>query len=175
MSPTKGFDFAGLGLKDALDLAVLIEEEARDRYLEFADQMELHHTPEAEGFFGYMARNEEKHRVALASRRTELFGDAPGTANRTMLFDVEAPDYDEVRAFMTPRQALESALRAEEKAHAFFAAALLEVRDASVRVLFEELCAEELEHQALVQGQIEQLPPDSGLDPADFADDPVGQ
>ena len=33
-----------------------------------------------------------------------------------MIFDVEAPDYDEARAFMTPRQALEAALRAEKKA-----------------------------------------------------------
>jgi len=39
MTSTLGIDFASLSLKDALDLAVLVEEEARERYEEFADQM----------------------------------------------------------------------------------------------------------------------------------------
>ncbi len=38
-------DFASLSLQDALDLAILVEEEAQERYLEFVDQMEQHHTP----------------------------------------------------------------------------------------------------------------------------------
>ena len=61
--PTKDIDFAKLSLQDALDLAVLIEEEARERYEEFAHQMRLHHTHEAARFFRFMAGNEEKHRV----------------------------------------------------------------------------------------------------------------
>ena len=44
-------DFASLSLQDALDLAILVEEEAQERYLEFVDQMEQHHTKEAAGFF----------------------------------------------------------------------------------------------------------------------------
>ncbi len=45
MTPT--IDYATLTLKDALDLAILIEDEARDRYTEFVDQMEIHHTPDS--------------------------------------------------------------------------------------------------------------------------------
>lgn len=175
MSSTQGIDFAALSLQDALDLAVLIEEEARERYEEFADQMEAHHTPEAAGFFRLMAGNEEKHRVELAARRHERFGDAPSAVTRAMLFDVEAPDYDEARAFMTARAALGVALRSEEKAHAFFVAALPQLEDADVRALFDELRREEIEHQELVRRELAKTPPDPELSAADFADDPVGQ
>jgi hypothetical protein len=48
-------DFASLTLQDALDLAILIEEEAKERYEEFADNLSLHHTPEAAHFFTTMA------------------------------------------------------------------------------------------------------------------------
>ena len=72
MSSTRGIDFATLTLKDALDLAVLVEEEACERYGEFADQMEMHDTPDAARFFRYMIENEEKHRIALAERAWEL-------------------------------------------------------------------------------------------------------
>jgi len=174
MASTRGIDFSRLTLEQALDLAILIEEEARDRYEEFADQLELHHTPEAARFFRVMAGNEEKHRAALAARRAELGGERPSGVTRAMLFDVEAPDYDEARAFMSARQALGAALRCEEKAHAFFVQALPGVRDADVQRLFEELSQEELEHQALVRRELERLPPDEPFRPEAFADEPVG-
>ncbi|HEY2387402.1 MAG TPA: ferritin family protein [Candidatus Binatia bacterium] len=175
MRATRSIDFAALSLQDALDLAVLIEEEARDRYQEFADQMEIHHTPEAARFFRYMADNEEKHRSTLVARRRARFGDATPAVTRTMLFDVEAPDYDEARAFMTARAALETALRCEQKAEAFFAAALPQLGAADVRALFDELRREEIEHQALIRRQLADAPPDPLLGGDDFADEPVGQ
>ena len=150
----KGVDVVALGLRDALDLAVLIEEEARDRYEELADQMEIHHTFEAARFFRFMAGNEERHRSTLAARRRARFGDAPAVVTRAMLFDVEAPDYDEVRTFMSVRAALGIALRCEEKAHAFFDEALPRLLDAEVRALFEDLRREEVDHQALVREQL---------------------
>jgi hypothetical protein len=104
MDGVQGIDFERLSLQDALDLAILIEEEARDRYVEFQHQMESHRTPEAAAFFRFMAGNEEKHRAELASRRAARFGDAPRRVTRAMLFDVEAPDYDQARAFMLPRR-----------------------------------------------------------------------
>jgi len=171
----KGIDFTSLSLRDALDLAILIEEEAKERYEEFADQMEAHHTPEAASFFRFMSRNEEKHRFDLSERRVRLFSDSPRSVTRSMLFDVEAPDYDQARAFMTPREALETALQSEEKAQAFFAAALPQVKDPGVKALFEELREEEVEHQELVKGELAKLPPDAGVRPDDFADEPVAQ
>ena len=175
MSTIRGLDVAALSLKDALDLAILIEEEARERYEEFAHQMETHHTPEAAAFFRTMAGNEDKHRVALVARRRERFGDAPATVTRAMLFDVEAPDYDEARAFMTVRAALGTALRSEEKAHAFFVAALPKLRDAEVHALFDELRREEIEHQEMVRRALADAPPDPAVSADDLADEPVGQ
>jgi len=172
---TKGIDFATLSLKDALDLAVLIEEEARERYEEFADQMDLHRTPEAARFFRFMAGNEEKHRLELAAKRRSLFHGEPSAVTRQMLFDVEAPEYDEARAFMTPREALQAAFRAEKKAYAFFNESLPRVREPGVKALFEELRAEEIHHQQLVLAELERTPPDSVLEADDVADDPVAQ
>lgn len=159
MAKTRSIDFGKLTLKDALDLAELVEEEAKDRYGELADQMEIHHNPEAAQFFRFMLGVEQKHEDKLAERRQKLFGKAPKTVRREMIFDIEAPEYDEARAEMSVRQALEVALRAEEKAFAFFDAALAEVKDAGVRELFSELRLEEMEHQELVKKQLAKLPP----------------
>jgi rubrerythrin len=168
-------DFKTLTLRDALDLAILIEEEAKERYEELAAQMRLHHTPEAASFFFFMVGNEAKHGEQLAARRSELFADEPRTVTRAMLWDVEAPEYDEVRASMTRRQALEVALRAEEKAHAFFDAALPYVRNAEAKKLFEELREEEVEHQQMLRAELAKLPPDAPGEPGDFEDEPVAQ
>ncbi len=168
-------DFAGLSLRDALDLAILIEEEARERYEEFVDQMEIHHTPEAAEFFRAMAVNETRHGDELSARRRALFAEEPVRMNRALLWDVEAPDYDKARAFMSVRQAMEVALQSEVKAQDYFDQALEHVQDADVRRLFEELRDEELEHQRLVKRQMAKLPPDPGTNPDDYADEPTAQ
>jgi rubrerythrin len=168
-------DFAHLDLQDALDLAILVEEEAQERYLEFVDQMDLHHTREAAEFFRSMARNEQKHGEELLAQRRALFGDAARRVKRSMLWDVEAPDYDQPRAFMSARQAMEVALRAEIKAHDFFVQALPHVRDAEVRKLFQQLRDEEVLHQSLVREAMRKLPPGEDPDPADYEDEPVAQ
>ena len=72
---TVGLDFNKLTLCEALDLAVLVEEEAMERYGELADQLEQHRTPQAARFFRYMEKNEAKHRATLAAKRKELPAD----------------------------------------------------------------------------------------------------
>jgi rubrerythrin len=171
----KNIEFAKLSLQDALDLAILIEDEAQDRYEEFAAQMDQHRTPEAAKFFRYMVENEAKHGRELSARRVQRFGDAPSAVSRTMIYDIEAPDYDAARAFMSPRKAMEAALASEVKAHEFFVAALPSVQDAEVRALFEELRDEEVMHQTLVKAELAKLPPDSGLSDDDFVDEPAAQ
>lgn len=169
----RSIDFAKLTLQDALDLAILIEEEAKERYEELAHQMELHHNDDVGGFFRFMFKIEGVHEGRLETRRTELFGAAPRRVRREMIFDVEAPEYDEVRANMTPRHALEVALRAEKKAHEFFTKALLVVSDPAVQALFAELCEDEIEHAGLVEQQLSRLPPDPLMKTEDVEDDPV--
>ena len=158
---TRSIDLATISLRDALDLAVLVEEEAKDRYEEFADQMEIHHNFDAAKFFRFMLAIEAKHESRLAERRHRLFWDAPRTVTRAMIFDIEAPEYDEARATMTVRQALEASLRAETKAFEFFEAAAGQAQMKDVQDIFVELRDEEWEHQALVRREIERLPPEA--------------
>ena len=172
---TRGIDYSTLSLCDALDLAILIEEEAKERYEEFTQQMESHHTPEAARFFSFMAENEEKHRAELAERRRELFGDRAATVRREMIYDIEAPEYDEARVFMTPREALETAMRSEHKAWTFFNETVPHLEDEQVRALFQELLEEEVLHKGLVQKELAKLPPDDAFRQEDFEDDPVAK
>jgi rubrerythrin len=172
---TATIDFASLSLQDALDLAILVEEEAEERYLELVDQMEKHRTWDAGSFFAAMARNERRHGDELRARRRALFGDAPSRVRRSMLWDVEAPEYDGARAFMSARQAMEVALASETKAHAYFVSALPHVRDAEVRRLFEELREEEVLHQSLVREAMRALPAGKEPDAGDHEDEPVAQ
>jgi rubrerythrin len=168
-------DVASLSLQDALDLAILVEEEAQERYLEFVDQMEQHHTPDAARFFAAMAKNEQKHGDELRARRRSLFGDAPRRMKRSMLWDVEAPDYDQPRAFMSARRAMEVALRSETKAYEFFVQAIPHLSDPEVKRLFQELRDEEVLHQALVREAMGSLPEGEEPDAGDYEDEPVAQ
>jgi rubrerythrin len=76
---------------------------------------------------------------------------------------------------MTAREALASALKSEEKAHAFFVAALPHVQDPDVKSLFQELAEEEIDHQRMVKEQLDRQPEDPDLPADDFVDDPVAQ
>jgi rubrerythrin len=170
-----GIDFAGLSAQHVLDLAILIEEEAEERYEELCHQLETHRTPDAAAFFRRMAWNEATHRARLLERRTRLFGDAPRMMTRALLWDVEAPEYDEARAFMTVRDAMETALRSEEKAHAFFVEALRHVQDPQVRALLTELRDEEVDHQRMVRRELDRLAGQPAIDDEDFTDEPTSQ
>ena len=171
----KTIDFSKLNLQDALDLAILIEDEAKERYEEFSAQMETHHTTDAAKFYRFMAQNEAKHGRDLSDRRKKLFGNAPSRMDRSMLWEVEAPGYEKAHAFMSPRAALDVALDAEKKAYEFFVGVVKYVTDPAVKDLFEELRKEEIEHQALVQKENDKLPPDTGMDAEDYVDEPVAQ
>jgi len=168
-------DMKTLDLRDALDLASLIEEEAKERYEELAHQMETQHTAEAASFFRLMAKNEARHGDELAERRKRLFPDLPRRVDRSMLWDVEAPGYETVRAFMSLKEALEVALAAEIKAFNFFVDVMMTIPDGEVKKLFEELKQEEIHHQMMVKGQMAKLGPEDSFPTEDFADEPVAQ
>jgi rubrerythrin len=122
-------DFSILSIKDALDLAILVEEEAEERYRELADNLEFHNTKEAATFFRFMVTCEAKHGEELSAKRQEMFADQPVGVDRSMLWDVEAPGYEVAKSFMTIQEALDVALAAETKAFEFFDGALPEVED----------------------------------------------
>lgn len=148
---TTKIDFSTLDLQDALDMAVLIEKEAEDRYLMFADQIGQRYPGDAASFFAMMARNENRHGTELSERRRSLFGDAPSRVTQEMIgSDIEAPEQGKAIRYMSPRRALDIAMESEIKAYEFYNGILQSVQDASVKELIESLRDEELEHQRLL-------------------------
>ena len=157
-------DFSTLDLMDALDLAILIEVEAYQRYKLFSEQLGDRFPGDAASIFRSMASNESKHGEQLNQRREELFGDKPLRVSRDAIFDVEAPEVGAPRWNMSPLKAFQLALDSEEKAFWFYDEALKHVTDPAVRELFSELRDEETEHVRMVKGAIEALPPGSDID-----------
>jgi hypothetical protein len=103
---------------DALDLATLIEEEARQRYEVFASQLgRTGSAYDAGSFFASMAENEAKHGNELLAKRIALFGKVPMNLKLVDLYDVEAPDMGAPRRGMSTVQAFEVGIAAEKKAY----------------------------------------------------------
>jgi erythrin-vacuolar iron transport family protein len=150
---TTGIDFSRLDLRGAFDLAILIEEEAQLRYQHFTTIVD----GGALDVFKMMVRNEAKHRQDLVSKRDVLFRNEPRRIETSLLDDVEAPDPDGVGEHISAREALEIALEAEIRAHAFYSGAIPHLENSEVRAFFEELREEELEHQELLRAKIAQL------------------
>ena len=165
-------ELARLDLRDALDLAILMEEEARLRYQDFSRLVGGRYTGDASDVFTLMATYEARHADQLTARRRALFADQPRRVTAEMLDDVEAPDRGEPRSFMSARDAVMVALRAEQKAWTFFDEALKGVMDPEVRELFRELRSEETEHQKLLRARLTRLP--AGPDLAEDEVDPPG-
>ena len=155
-------DLAKLSLMEALDLAVLIEYEAYERYNMFAAQHGHQFPGDATSIFSTMADNESKHGEALAERRKALFGDVPVSVSLDDLFDVEAPEMGAPRFNMSPLQAMEIALASEQKAFDFFDQALTKISDPDIKELFTELRDEEAEHVRMAKEIIASLPPEAG-------------
>jgi len=165
-------DLSRLTLMDALDLASLIELEAKKRYTEFADALGSRGVDDAGAVFRSMAINESKHCEEIAERRLALFGDQPAKVRIEDIFDVEAPEVGEVRWNMSAFKAYRLALHSEQKAFAFYDEALEYVDQPDVKALFEELREEEAEHVSMLVKIIARLPPSAEVELEDEDYDP---
>jgi len=157
-------DFSQLNLMDALDIAILVENEAFERYTLFFFFLGHRYPDDAADVFRKMARNEKKHADELTQQRKALFGDAPVVINKDLLFDVEAPEISSPRWNMSPFKAFQLVLSSEEKAFAFYDEALSYVNDAEVHTLFSELRDEEAEHVRMITDFISALPSEAYID-----------
>jgi rubrerythrin len=165
-------DLSKLSLMDALDLAILIEEEARQRYEMFASLIGRSGSRyDAGSFFASMAENEAKHGTDLLNRRMELFGKVPMNVKLDDLYDVEAPDTAAPRRGMSVIQAFEVGLAAEKKAYDFYDMALPGITDTDVRELFTELRDEETEHVEMLREAMAKLPPSASVETENDPDD----
>ena len=165
-------DLSNLTLMDALDLASLIELEAKKRYTDFADSLGSRGVDDAGAVFRSMAVNETKHCEEIAERRLALFGDQPAKVRLEDIYDVEAPGMGDVRWNMSALKAYQVALYSEQKAFAFYDEALDHIEQADVRALFEELREEEAEHVRMLVKIIAKLPPSAEIELEDEDYDP---
>ena len=157
-------DLSRLSLMDALDLAILIEEEAHQRYKMFASQLGRASSGyDAGSFFASMAENEAKHGTEILERRMALFGKTPMKLKLDDLYDVEAPEMGAAHRGMSTVQAFEIGLVAEKKAYDFYDMALPGITDPEVRTLFTELRDEESEHVEMLREEMAKLPPSAGV------------
>jgi rubrerythrin len=165
-------DLSRITLMDALDLASLIELEARKRYTEFAESLGSRGVDDAGAVFRSMAVNESKHCDEIAERRLALFGDQRARVTLDDIYDVEAPRFGDVRWNMSVLKAYQLALFSEQKAFAFYDEALDYVDQPDVKALFEELREEEAEHVRMLVKIIANLPPSAEVELEDEDYDP---
>ncbi|MEJ2400163.1 MAG: ferritin family protein [Xanthomonadales bacterium] len=165
-------DLSKLSVMDALDLAILIEEEAHQRYKLFATQIgRTGGSNDPGAFFASMAENEAKHGNELLARRIAMFGKTPMNVKLVDLFDVEAPDVGAPRKGMSTVQACELGLAAEQKAYDFYDKALPGITDPEVRELFIELRDEESEHVEMLREAMAKLPENASVETENDPDD----
>ncbi len=140
--------------------AIAIEREAAERYAELAQRMQDEGRDALAAVFGGLAAAEAGHLEVLL-RRTEgvalpalppgayqwLDEGAPETAARELIFRL-----------LTPRLALRIALEAEQRAQAFFEGVFMTARDPALRMLAQEMAAEEQAHVVLIEELLAHTP-----------------
>ncbi len=150
--------------------ALVMENEAVERYTDFADAMETHNNPEVAAMFRTMAGYETKHAQQIMEQMgwTSAPVVDPGTYVWSSFDAPEATPIDSVHYLMQPWHALQLALAAEQRAEAFFGALADAATSDEVRKAALELQAEEAEHVELVRAWMAKVPrPDN-----DWANDP---
>jgi len=146
-------DFSKLDAQDVLDIAILVEEEARDNYEQLASWMETDGNHEVASFFAKMATLEQRHRDQLSAQRHELFGDTPPRHSSRAVFEVEQPSYDDMAGKVTLEQAFELGMDAERRAGEYYGEALEYASEPQVASLFESLKRSEQDHLRMLQAQ----------------------
>ena len=150
--------------------ALAMEQEAVERYTEFADAMQAHNNTEVAALFRTMASYEAKHAAEILQRMGWTEATAPRAGSEGWV-DFEGPEtvpIDEVHYLMQPWHALQLALEAEQRAAAFFGQLAEAATSDDVRQAALELQQEEIEHVALVRAWLAKVPQPDG----DWADDP---
>jgi rubrerythrin len=148
-------DFSRLDARDTLDIAIVIEDEAKLAYEHLAEWVRSDGNAEAADFFERMADLEERHKQAIVARRELLFGDAPVRHDEAAPWQAEVPDYEALGREVGIEDAFDVAIDAETRAHDFYNGALDYVDDPQIVELFEWLKKAEIEHKRLINDERE--------------------
>ena len=143
-------DFSRMDGRDALDIAIVIEDEAQLAYEHLADWVKSDGNTEAAEFFERMAVREKRHKDEITARRQELFGDVPARHDDAAPWEAEVPDYESLGRDVTLEEAFNVAMGAETRAHDFYAEALDYIEAPEVVELFDWLRKAEIEHQRML-------------------------
>lgn len=157
-------------IADLLAHAHAIEAEAHERYLDLADQLEVHHNYEVAELFRKMAKVELQHvqKILELAGGTPLPERSPWSYSWSGAEPPETVGLEEIHYLMTPHHALCLALGAERNALTFYESVLETGGDEDMVALARELATEEREHVALVEAWLAKYP-----EPAsDWAEDP---
>jgi len=140
--------------------AMVMEHEAVERYREFAARMTDCGNDAVADLFGKLAQFEAEHAFHLA-KRTAGMALPKLAAGEYSWLDQDKP-VPEAHAFvlrmLTPRLALEIALRAEERAKAFFDKVIGESNDAGIREVALDMARDEQAHIAWVTEALAHVP-----------------
>jgi rubrerythrin len=161
---------------DFMVQAYAMENDARDRYSEFADQMEVHNNREVAQLFRKLARIEGLH----ADRIMKEMGwrKPPAASEMWMWRRQEAPESvpsGELHYLMQPYHALELALECEQRAASFFTGITRSTAPADVKRIAREMAAEERDHVRLIQDWLKKVEKpragwDTDLDPPTYSE-----
>ncbi len=165
-------EFSSLSAREALNMAIFIEQRNADIYRQFGELFDGFHDPESHEIastFWDMAEEEERHGSVLKQRYSERFGHQAGTSitEEDIREKIEVPKIATGEIFAIARaqvsqvprnRAFQIALAAEQSARKFYSRLVDTTDDAELRRLYEELANEEDDHVRALQNKI-----DSGI------------
>ncbi len=157
-------------LDEFMALALLMENEAAQRYSELADAMETHNNRDVAELFRRMAAIEAKHAQKIMTEMKWRTAPAVpiGLQSWSGFESPETTPGEDVHYLMHPYHALQLALAGEQRAEQFFARLVTLAKVATVRKAARELRDEEREHVTLVKAWMKKVPKPA----TDWADDP---
>ncbi len=161
-------DIASAG--ELLAHAYQMELDAQERYAFLAEQMDMHNNTELAKLFRELSRIEGLHAADILEQMPGM--DVPEIKPLAFKWpgseSPEALDMGDMHYLMTPRQALQLALQAEQNAFEFFDRLLKTTDDAEVKRFAAEFAEEEQEHVELVIKELGKLPETDGPPPDDM-------
>jgi rubrerythrin len=142
-------------LKEIMDMAIQYETDANEFYSTAAGVAK---DPAAKTLLNELATVELKHMEKLKNFDLSDVSQEHHTVPET--HDLHVSDYlldKEIAPDSTSQDIMVHAMKREQKAYEFYARMLKVVTSGDVKVLFEELAAEELEHKARIETEYDDV------------------
>jgi len=141
--------------------ALALENDAAERYAELADSLAVHNNPEVAELFRTLGTYSRKHYQEVAAIADGV-GPIPRLAPWEFSWATDEPPetsaFADTNYLMTPRDALELALKAEQQGYDYYAKAAAQASDPEVRRLATHFAAEEAEHVETVTDWLARFP-----------------